>query len=379
MKLLKKRDLAVLCGILAVVLILGGVLLSVMIRYRNQGLAQIWEFDGAYTYNGKLLISEDGSRAKYYSSLGRDGFGDDLPLQTLDLTPFGFAGESYSYYRVELQRFDHSENAVGVKYWFGQGEEYEGFWPVSNPEKFVYLASDGKKYLIHPESDLCYPMFAGSVEGVDEYGKDVVAFSANGSYAVGISGEVVTVYHTDPMNDSLRIVDFKTVSFGEYGAAPSFGAFVGNQQAYFSLKNGNGEEVLVALDCPTATVAPAALSPNGEYGEVLNRLYVQRMNPEKDNTVVWSHRLLGTETVADLPESVDKITLTAVSPNGTYAVGRAEEEIWVLSAKRSFSLSSILQEGEEVQWVDFVYENVLSVSLKRSDGTTLVRTYKICF
>ena len=79
----------------------------------------------------------------------------------------------------------------------------------------------------------------------------------------------------------------------------------------------------------------------------------------------------------------DQVTLQTVSPDGSYAVGKGEkdgkEEILCMSKKRVFSLSSVLAEGDKVQKVDFVYENLILVQVENVKGQVRSLCYKICF
>ena len=363
---MKKKEIAILASIFAFVIIFGGIVLYWTTLYRSTGLALIQDMDQVYDYNGKLLISPDGNRALLFDPLGLSDF-LTLEKNTVSLAEVGLEGESFSYFLVGGTALNPDPG-------------YEGFWPVSTPERFVFIARDGKKYLIHPDSGLCYPMLSDSIEGVDPYGQEILAFSANGSYAVSLNGDEITIYHTDPMDDSLRIVDVKTVSLATYGTEPVFGAFVGNTQAYFRVSGANGERFL-ALDCATGKVAPSLLGEKGKYGEVQNRLFAQYWEEEGENgRVLWAHLLLGTCREGRIPNGVEP-EIFAVSPQGTYVVARVqgEGEAFVVSEKRSFSLAGLLQAEERLEKVDFVYENIIVITASRPDGSRFSRCYKICF
>ncbi len=376
---MKKKQVAWLCVLFAFVFLLAGVVLLWIRRYQGTGLSLLAEKEGSYTYNGKLLLSEKSDQALLYQSLGKMRFAD-LSLKKIDLSPYGFEGEEFSYFRVD------TETSYGIFFvnFYPPSPAYEPFWPVCMGERFVYLAQDGKKYRIHPEEKLCYPIFADSVEGVDPYGQDVLGFSANATYAVALSGTSVTVYQTDPMDDSLRVVDVKTYSLSEFGTQAQFGAFVGNTQAYFIVTKGE-KKTFVALDCATGQVAKSLLDPNANYSEPIDRLYAQRLPDPSENTnrVVWNHLLLGSEFQSPEIEGLEEASIKAVSSDGDYAVARASvsgaEQILVLGQKRAFDLSSLLQENESVQSVSFLYENVIAVSIARADGSSVMRAYKICF
>jgi hypothetical protein len=295
------------------------------------------------------------------------------------LSEFGFQGAEFSY-------FERTEkNAVGIteSVLYPTDPDYESFWPVLNRDRFVYIDSDGKKYAIHPKEGLCYPIFSDSIEGVDPFGTEILGFSADASYALALSGSRVLIYHTDPIDSSLRVVDTKEVDLKEYGKEPQFVSFVGASTAYFSFSD---RTEWVVLDCASGQTAKAALDPKGEYSPVVDRLYVERLDREEENKdlfLSWSHILLGTEHTSPKLKNFDFVSLFAVSPNGTYAVAVAKgengSEILVTTEKRTVSLSSFLQEGEEVEKIDFVYENVIWVTIKNAEGLRLSRSYKICF
>ena len=141
----------------------------------------------------------------------------------------------------------------------------------------------------------------------------------------------------------------------------------------------------MALDCATGETAASLLDPKGIYGETVDRLYAQRLDvkEEKENTLrlVWSHLLLGTERKSPRLEGFVSGEILSVSPEGAYAVAAMNDgdDVLVISEKRSFSLLSVLGEGENFKKAVFVYENVLAVSVTRSDGSESLRLYKICF
>lgn len=374
---MKKKEWMILSLLLAVALILGGTVWFFAARYRAQGLALVDEREGEYTFNGKILVSSDGAHALYYKARGREVY-YSLSRKERSLSPYGFEGKVFAYYEWS----ETNEYLVTDSVYYAADEGYEGFWPVCGHDKAVYLAEDGSKYRIHLDSELSYPMFSDSIEGVDIYGKNILAFSANASYALSLSGNTVTVFHTDPMDDSLRIVDVKTVDLSQYGSDAVFGAFVGNKEAYFSVETKDGE-VFVALDCESGKTGRSLLSEDGEYGEAISRVYAQRLDFEDENgkkKIAWANLILGNEYLA--PEGLPEDTvLFAVSGKGGYALGKSEKsgEIYVISEKRVFSLSSVLAERKQVASVDFIYENMLAVHLKDGDGKHSLATYKICF
>ena len=387
---MKKKQATVLFVLLLIVALLGGVFFYVAHLYNGTGLSLIAQWDEAYDYNGKLLLSGDRQEALRVKTVGAAEF-QSVFLTRVDLTPFGFEGKEFSYYRIDLQAdggipktTSRAGDASGkapsgtVKtYLYTPDAEQEGFWPVLKSERLVYTAEDGARYCIHPTDGLCYPMFADSIEGVDPYGKDVIAFSANGSYAVGMQGKELTVYHTDPMDDSLRIVDVKTVSLSKYQQV-SFGAFAGNTTAYLMTDQG-----YVALDCVTGELADALLDDKGEYSDPVCRVYAQRVDvEEEEHRAVWSHLLLGEERKTPKLEDFESFEIISVSPGGAYVAIRAhgaEEEILIATEKRAFSLSSVLEEGMNVERIDFVYENLIYVTVKNSEGKEMSFCYKVCF
>ena len=369
---MKKKQLVTLFVLLLIVTILGAAFFYVAHLYNGTGLALIREWDKAYDYNGKLLMSEDRKEAMRVITVGKTDF-EILPLTTVDFSSVGFEGETFSYYQVKVKK-DHG---IQETFLYTPDQRWEGFWPVLKPERLVYTASDGKNYCIHPTDKLCYPMFSGSIEGVDQYGENVLAFSANGSYAIGMTGDEVTVYHTDPRDDTLRIVDVKNVSLKEYKNV-SFGAFAGDTIAYFVTDGG-----YVALDCPTGNIAPSLLEKGGMYSAPINRVFAQRMDVKKEeHRAVWSHLLLGEERKTPKLKDFDTFEVFAVSPGGKYAALHAKgktEEILISTEKRAFSLSSVLEEGASVERVEFIYENLIYVTLKNSEGNEISRCYKVCF
>ncbi len=377
---MKKKSLAVLLASIFVVLVLGGVFVFALRMYLGKGLSLITEQEGSFSYNGKILVSSDGKTALLPDTVGRTEF-LPLELQSVDLSEFGFEGESFSYF----ERTEKSEYGVTTSVLYATSSAYEPFWPVCSRDRFVYLAADGEKYAIHPKEGLCYPIFSDSIEGVDPYGKDVLGFSADASFAIALSGTRVLIYHTDPSDSSLRIVDVKEVDLKEYGSNPKFESFVGNKEAYFSFE-AEGKTEWVALDCAEGWTAKSALDPKGEYSSVIDRLFVERFDRKEEETDLfarWSHILLGTERTSPKLKDFESISLFAISPEGKYAIGKAEgkngEEILVMTEKRAFSLTSLLEEDCTVEKIDFVYENLIWVTLKNAQGNELSRCYKICF
>ncbi|MBR2634635.1 MAG: hypothetical protein IKD31_03545 [Clostridia bacterium] len=377
---MKKKELLFIALLLAVLLVLGGAVLHVAGIYRKTGLALIEEREGLFDYNGKFLLNSSSDTAYFFRSIGRAGY-EEAEKKSIDLSEFGFEGKTFEYYEYVPE----NQEAATESTLYAVGAGGEGFWPVCKKSKFVYVAEDGKKYRIHPKEKLCYPMFSDSVEGVDPYGIEVLAFSANGAFAVSLSGKTVTVYHTDPMDDSLRVVDVKSVSLPDWGEDAEFGAFVGNTQAYFILRSGDRYR-FAAVDCAEGKSALSLSDPEGEYGSVVSRMFARRWDaPDKKEKkpFAWSHLLLGTERVFYGLENPETAELFAVSPAGNYAVVRLEADekssIVICNEKRGVDLSSALQEGEKAESIWFVHENVVAVSVLKADGTHLLRTYKICF
>lgn len=377
---MKKKQFAFFILSLSVAILLGGIFLFAMRAYLAKGLSLVLEEEGAFSHNGKLLISEDGTTALLPDPVGRMEF-RELSLQSIDLAPFGFEGAEFSYF----ERTEKNEYGVTESVLYATDPDYEAFWPVCSRDRFVYLDSDGKKYAIHPKENLCYPIFSDSIEGVDPYGQDVLGFSADASYAIALSGTRVLIYHTDPSDSSLRVVDTKVVDLKEYGENPEFVSFVSTKEAFFEFSSAEGTE-WVALDCASGKAVKSSLDPKGEYSPVVDRLYVERLDREEGETkqfLSWSHILLGTNRSSPTLKNFDSVSLFAVSPEGNYAAfvarGKGGNEILVTTEKRSFSLSSLLKEGETVENIDFVYENVIWVTLQNAEGARLSRAYKICF
>lgn len=369
---MKKKQLTGLLILFSAVMILGALFFYVLHIYRGTGLSLIHRWDEAYDYNGKLLLSKDRSEAIRVKTLGKTDF-ETIPKTVVDLSPFGFEGEELAYYRVDLKK----DYGISETFLYTPEQEGEGFWPVLKPERLVYTDEEGRRFCIHPTDGLCYPMFADSVEGVDPYGKDVLAFSANASYAIGMNGSEVTVYHTDPLDDSLRIVDVKKVSMSSYKSV-SFGAFAGDTTAYFITDMG-----FAALDCTTGKVALSLLDGQGEYSAPFDRVYAQRLDvEEEEHRAFWSHLLLGTQRKTPQLKEFDDFEIFAASPEGKYIAMYAEgqtKQILISTEKRAFSLSSVLEEGMKVLDVEFVYENLIYVTLENAEGKTVSRCYKVCF
>jgi len=368
---MKKKEIVILSVLFAFVFLFGGIVFAVARVYQKTGLSLAGEWEESYSYNGKFLLSPDGENALVYRVYDVVHF-ESNSKKAVDLTPFGFAGEKYEYFEIDGRCFSPESG-------------YEGFWPVSDENRFVYLDSDGKKYAIHPKEGLCYPMFSDSIDGVDVYGEDVLAFSSVGSYALALRGDVAVIYKTDPMDASLRIVETKEVELSQYGTNIRFGAFVGVSQAYFYVEN-KGVEELIALDCATGNTARSLVSSEEPYGPVLDRLYAQKLeaeNKDGEEAAAWVHLLLGEEKMCRKTKGYSDFSLLAVSPDGNYAVANAKsesgQEVLVMSEKRSFSLTSVLSEGERVKDVDFVFKNVIFVTLQRADGTSFSRAYNILF
>lgn len=375
---MKKKELAILAVLLTAALVLGGIVWYVASYYRAQGLSLVDEREGEYSFNGKLLVSSDQSHALSYKARGRERY-QSLPVKTVDLSPYGFADESFSYYEWS----ETDEYMVESSVYYAAKDGYEGFWPACGHGTFVYVTESGEKYRVHLDSDLSYPMFSDSVEGVDVYGKDVIAFSAGAAYAISLSGTTATIYHTDPMDDSLRIVDVKEIDLSDYGDTITFGAFVSGKEAYLTTETKKGE-VFLAIDCESGIVAKSLLDGKGTYGDTVSRMWAQCLDSETkkgEALFTWANLVLGTERSAPKGSLPEDTKLIAVSGQGAYALGQSEKsgEIFVISEKRVFSLTSVLKEGVKITSVSFVYENMLAVSLTDENGKSSLSTYKICF
>ncbi len=377
---MKKKDILTLAAIFTVVFLLLGVFLWVYQIYQQKGLSLIEELEGEYEYDGKILYSADRGEALRFDSLGRARFAP-LKKESFSLSDWFENGGEYSYFVYPYK----NDYEVVYTYYYPAYEGYEPFWPACRQGKLIYIDGEGKKWRIHPEEGLCYPMLADSIEGVDPYGQNILGFSAEARWAVSMEGSVATLYHTDPMDDSLRIVDKKTVDLSSFGKEITFGAFVSETEAYFSAVK-DGKRVYFALNAATGETAPAQLS-EGDYSEPVSRLYAQRFSrTEKEEKkgffLAWSHLLLGTEYTSPQLEGYSQGKILKVSPKGEYALaevkGESGEDTVVTSRKRSVSLSSVLEEGEEIVSLDFVYENVILLGI-RTGESTVYRSYKICF
>lgn len=376
-KKMQKKDVAVLAVIGAVVFLLGGVLLFVLQRYNTKGLALMAELEGKYEYNGILLQSQgDGGTDYVFRSLPPEHFKKAERI-SLDLAEYGLSG-TFEHYQVEAYYASTDLYRISVS------PADEGLWPACRGDAFVVRDGEGRLYRIHPEEKLCYPALSDSIEGVDPYGKDILAFSGLASYAVGMNGTAVTVYHTDPMDSSLRVVDVKTVELAEYGTDPKFVAFVSNTHCYFTLQTDVGVR-FVALDCATGELAPSAL-PEGDYGEIKDRHFAQKnYEPDEDArvTAAWVETLLGTEKGLLLPKEYRKAALYTVSTEGNYAVFDVKTDdgadLLVMNEKKAYPLSAVTPEGERIEKVDFLCDNVILVTFLRQDGSAVSRSFTVCF
>ena len=119
---MKKRYLIIAIVLFAFVLTGLFVFFRVRGQYIRTGLAPFDTREGAYTWNGKLLLSQDGQTALAYRAQERIKL-EEIARVDVDLTPYGFEGETFSY-------FPYNGYAFCVE------EGYEGFWPVSTPARF---------------------------------------------------------------------------------------------------------------------------------------------------------------------------------------------------------------------------------------------------
>ena len=353
---MKKRYLIIAVVLFAFVLSGVAVFLRVYLQYRDTGLARFDVLEKGYTWNGKLLLDPDGEHALQYTSTERVKLSEKTRVD-VDLSPYGFEGETFSYFLYN-------------GYALCPDEGYEGLWPVSTPRRFLYRAADGI-YQIHTGEKRAWPVFADSVEGVPEKGEDVLAFSAAGSYALSLAEGVVTVYHTDPYNDSLRVADVKSVDLNGIGQNAAFVAFTSDRHAVFSLET-EGCFAYAAVDCESGEAVLCPADYTVSRGEPLARFYAQRPLTEEEGErycAAWTNLVLGTEFLCEGEE--EDLKLFSVSPQGKYAAARRGYDVFILSEKRQFCLSDVL-EGERVLSVDFLYENVIAVSVLRDD---VPRTY----
>ena len=141
----------------------------------------------------------------------------------------------------------------------------------------------------------------------------------------------------------------------------------------------------VALDCASGEIAPSAL-PAGDYGEVKDRHYAQKnVEPDEDGraTAAWVETLLGTEHSLLLPEEYSKAVLYTVSTEGNYAVFDVKSDegadLLVVNEKKGFPLSAVTPEGERIEKVDFLCDNVVLVTFIRADGSAVSRSFTVCF
>lgn len=369
MKKIKKKELMILSALLALVLLLGTVAVRTALRYRKTGLSLLREFSGEYQYDGLYLRS--GESALAFTITPPEYF-TQYPRETLDLTPFGFPEKELSYFRID-----------GILLPLEEG--YEGFWPVCREDRTVYRAEDGKIWAIEPAAGRCYPLFTGSVEGVDEYAEGVLAFGEGAKWALALDGTEVTLYRTDPMTDSLHVQKTVSVSLAEHADTVRFGGFTGQSQCYFiALKDG--KESYLALNCTDGAVAVAPTLSDGTVGEAVDRVFAPFVpnDTEKTDRVWWCHLLLGTRFSARLDEDCVSPQLAAVSPTGTRSLWRAEKDgaavHLVATAKRCFAVENVIEPHLSVERAVFLYDNVLFVTLKNTaTGEMLSRAYTVLF
>lgn len=359
---MKKRYLVIAIVLFAFVAAGVAVFFRVRALYLHTGLNRFDVKEGSYTWNGKLFLAEDGETALVYHPMERVPL-TEIARTDVDLTPYGFEGETFSYFLYN-------------GYALCPDEGYEGLWPVSNPRRFLYRSGE-EVWQIDTEQHRAWRVFADSVEGVPEDGKGLLAFSSNGSYALSLSAGVVSVYHTDPMNGSLRIVDVKRVDLAPLGDDAAFVAFTGEKYAAFTLTSED-KTVYAALDCETGEAVLCPTSPAADPEVPLARFFARRpLTEEEEETycVAWTNLLLGTDTLC-LGSERD-LELFSLSPEGTHAAARQGNKVWILTADRLFDLSAIL-EGERVLSVDFPEENVAVVSVLKDD-VPLLYCYTVLF
>ena len=360
--------------VLTVAIAAGAVILAVRL-FSDKGFVKLFETDGIYHSNGFLFLPEkEGENALYYLLKAPEGSNEaarrfiEVEEKKIDLSRYGFEGD-FSYY---------VQNGFAVP----RDPAYEGFWPVSSEEKLIYLNGD-EKWRIDTVQGKAYPMFSDSVEGVDPYGKDVLAFSAGGVYAIAFDGKTATVYESDSDAGSMKIEKVRKIDLSSYGSSLSFHAFVNGRDAFFSgVKDGSLS--FFALNCQEMTVAQADL-PEGEYGELLSRVYLVKKEAETEKKIPlsWVNCLLGTEYSASLPkEAYRSAKLRSVSPLGNFAVAETVKQdgsraLTVLSRKNAVDL--LPGEGEELLEIAFAYDNVILASFQKADGTFCSRGYKISF
>ncbi len=369
MKKIKKKEVMILSALLALVLLFGTVAVWTVNRYRKTGLALLREFSGEYQYDGLYLSATD--RALTFTLTPPEYF-TEYPKETLDLAPFGFPEKTLSYFKIG-----------GVLLPLEEG--YEGFWPVCREDRTVYRAEDGKIWAIEPKAGRCYPLFTGSVEGVDEYAEGVLAFGEGAKWALALDGTEVTLYQADPMTDSLHIQKTVSISLSEHADEVRFGGFTGQSQCYFvALKDG--KESYLALNCTDGAVAVAPTLSDGMLGEAVDRVFAPYFpnDAEDPDRVWWFHLLLGTQFSARLEEGCAAPRLMTVSPTGTRSLWRAEKDgaavHFVVTEKRCFALETVLEPSLSVERAVFLYDNVLFVTLKNTaTGEVLSRAYTVLF
>ena len=360
--------------LLTVGIVAGMVILGVRL-FSGTDFSPVFETEGRYSYNGFLFLPEkEGGDALYYRLQAKEGSNDPArtfvrsPLKTVDLKDFGFEGV-FSYY---------VENGFAVPV----DPAYEGFWPATDETRLIYL-NGAEKWRLDTEQKKAYPMFSDSIDGVDPYGKDVLAFSAGAYFAVGFDGKTATVYVSDDDPGSLKVTEKKTVDLSPYGKNLVFHAFVNGRDCFFSGEK-DGKKCFFALNCQEMTVAVSSL-PDAEYTRLLGRVYLleKEEKTEKKTVFTWVNCLLGTEFSASLPrEEYRSGEIQSVSPLGNYAVAvtvkeTGEKAFTVMNRKKACDLTP--GEGETVEEVSFAYDNILLATIRRADGSVVSRGYKICF
>ena len=366
----KNQIIATVILFFTVLLVIGAIALGVSV-FSGRDFNLFFETEGEFTYNGLIFLEKNGERALCYRPLGRTF--EDLEKREVDLGLYGYEG-SFPYFAVD-----------GVL--ISPDTAYEGFWPVSSEERFVYLNGE-EKIRIDTERQKAYPVFADSVEGVDPAGKEVLAFSSSGIFALSLRDGVATVFVSDSDAASTKVERVETIDLNGYGTKLFFHAFVNERSAFFSAER-DGKRLFLALDCGTMNVVETPL-PDAEYGALLSRVFLERFPTEKEAQdeknlhLGWTNCLLGTAYSASLPKEIyQSAALLSVSPQGNYAIAEATRrdggrEKLVLSQKKAYSFSE--KEADfEVEELFFAYDNILFAVLRSAEGKAVSRGYKICY
>lgn len=275
---MKKKYIALILILIA--LALAGVLIAAAFRYENTRFFTLHKGEGVFERHGRILLNASEKTTLWLSA---DGEIAPSPLKTLGTGENGISAAVF-----DGKCFDYELDPSGLLYGAGTAETA------------VIRRADG---LYRLRADSISPVFEGSAVW-DENGVGVDAFSTDGGYAAGISGNVLSVIKLTALAPESSYSE--TLELND----PVIKGFLNGVHLWIEADGG-----LYVFDCAQKKIAKCPEAPF--KGEAVSDLWQFSGFETNDGGAISGklfNRVTGTQKTIKIPKDVKKAELADVSP-----------------------------------------------------------------